>query len=387
MAVPSQQPAVALTQRPNYDNWPPFNKPPSYTIGFTLVEGSWPKFPGYDKTIATSFRRLWRSPHTTPGGGALWDQPGRYGTIPEWIPQKATGWFLFDFFRQLKQYSLDLEAARRPLIIPWSPKWVTPGGTQIDKDNGVIIELGGGKMYGIQGMRQVNVTDIIAINARCLAPVASEGDWICDGVGLWIPGGPPAVGSQGPKAKHDGLIEPKFFSEFIPNIEVRLVIFNAEYGRNSRAVPPGWVEHPLPGQPYADLGGVTLPEGPNEWMIPCYTGFALDISDAQIEAWLNDLDRRGLGKSAIYRESRRWFARNLRGYVNDVNRPTQLKTRVRASETGTGVHILESTGALEPTTRAQLAARDIVAGADAGGIGLDLLKFGKWVVTDGLPTR
>lgn len=381
--MPNQQPAVAFTLRPDYDNWPPHNKPPSYSIGVTYDLGSWPKFPAYDKTQATTFRRLWRNPNVAPGGGATWDQPGRYGTIKEWQPQQATGWFLFEFLRQLKQYSYDLEAARRPLIIPWSNKWVTPGGTQIDKDNGVLLDLGGGKLYGIQGMREASATDVIQINARCLAPVASIGDWVCDGVGYWEPGSPPARGSQGPKAKHDGLIEPNFFSEFIPNIEVRAVLFNVEFGPKARAVPPGWVEHPLPGQPYPNHS-VVLPEGPNEWMIPSYTGFCLDISDAQIKAWLDDLDRRGLGKSAIYRESRMWFARNLRGYVNDVNRPTQLKTRVRSAESGTGVHIFEGTGGLEPATRARLAARDITSATDMYELGRDLLKFGKWVVTDGL---
>ena len=95
-------------------------------IGITLGHGSWPIQPGWDKTRATGHIVVWPNPDV----GTVRENPGRFGTIAEWKPKQATGWFLFDFFRQLKQFALDLEAIRTPLLVPWGPGFSGAGGTQ-----------------------------------------------------------------------------------------------------------------------------------------------------------------------------------------------------------------------------------------------------------------
>lgn len=385
-----QTPALALDLLGDADNWPPRRLPPSHSIGIMTEEGSWPEFPGYDPTIATTSRVMWRSPQAAPGGGALWDEPGRYGTIPEWQPAKASGWFLFPWLRNLKQWSLDMEANARPLLVPWSNSWREAGGTQEDKDNGAVVLLSGGRWLEIQGARPVNVSDVWLINLR--GGKAALGHWVCDGVGLVTPQTRKFVqGSQGPLSKRDGTVGPEYLTRFLPDFEARLVGFNVAFDTTAPdpavAVPPGWVEHRLAGQPYRNHP-VTLPAGRHPNMIPCYTGFALDITDAGIEQWLAHLAATGRRKSIRYEEARRQFARNLRGWQTDADAPkagTKRPTRVRLAETGTGSKMLESKGTLEPVTAAAFAKCDVVTAADGAALGEDITRFGAWVVTDGLP--
>lgn len=383
-----QAPATAFLNFGSYLNWPPHNKPPAMSIGFTLTHGTWPV---YRKSDATTTSRLWRSPQFTEYGGALWDEPGRFGTIdiwkkkPIWTAYKGT-WL--HWLHDLHQFNADLAVERRWLDLPWNPKWVTPGGTdQTRSDNGVIIDLGSGQYYAVQGMRPAHGGDHLLSGIRTQGQGTRDGDWVCDGVGLYKPGTVPH-GSQGPKAKHDGLITPSFLSGFIPNIEVRLVGLNVEYGAGARAVKPGWVERPFSGiyngNPFGPASGVIMPEGPDPKMMPNFVGFAIDISDAEIERWIAHLDRKYPGKRTDrYRESQRWAARNLRGWPHDDVRPSgPLKTRIRLSETGGGEPIFESVGRYSHGK--EFAALGVSTDSDAYRIGEDLFLFARLVVTDGV---
>lgn len=379
-----QAPARVLMDRPDADNYPPTRLPSRRSIGIMTKAGSWPRRNGADPRVATTSRIVWRSAQAVPGGGAAWDQPGRYGTIPEWMPAQASGWFLFPWLRQLKQWSLDMEANARPLVVPWVPGSVEPGGTQPETaDNGCIVLLTGGRSLEIQGLRPVNASDVFLINLR--GGKAALGHFTCDAVSLRTPGAI-ARGSQGPKWKGDGLIGPEYLTRFVPAFEARLVGYPISYGPGASYVAPGWPEHPLPTW-YFNTPAPFGP-GPGPDRLPSFCGFALDITDAAIEAWLAHLRDTGRRKSVRYEEARRQFARNLRGWQTDADAPkadTKRPTRVRLAESGSGRHGLESEGTLEETAAALFAKSDVVTEADGWELGDELLEFGEWVVTDGLP--
>lgn len=367
-----QTPARAVVEFSDVTNWPPTSAPPQYSIRTAFREGSWAEFQGRN---AKGTRRLFRNP-----AGDLWYQPARYGSIREWQPAKATGWFLFDWLRQLKQWDFDMAANRTPLVIPWDPSWREAGGTQAQAaDNGCIVILADGTSYEIQGMAPLSDLDIAGINARCLQPVARRGDYRCDGITHRRPGVTPH-GSQGPVWKGDGLLRPEHLERFVPGLELSYVLPNTEWGPKARAVAPGWVEH-RNSQPFAGrMGGAIIPDvGPGK--VPNFCGLALDITDAEIERWINwcETDPDGISPSG-----RRHLAQNWRGYETDADRPTTLGTRIRVRESGTGQAILESVGDSDPTTAAAWAIHGVTA-KNAGGIGRGIYRFGRLVVTAGFP--
>ncbi len=332
-------------------NWPPTNNPPSYSIGFTLGHGSWPEWEARNATMKV---RMWRNPNPSPDGSYIWDEPARYGSIAEWKPKKAKGWFIHPFFRDLKQWQLDIDAVRTPLPLPWGKNWCGPGGTQsTSSDNGMIVNIDAERSYEILGLAPLSVTDVAQINARALAPVASLGDFRCDGIAARAPGIRPH-GSQGPLWKRDGLLRPDDLSR--PWTEPkRLVAFNVDWGPKATAAKGGWVEHPEDRPPYEGV-----PESGHADLIPCFTLFRLDITDADIEAWI---ESEGVHDRNLA-ESMRWFARGSRSQG------------WRLAESGTGVPFIESTGGVVPSERSAWAARGITDEATANRLGRNLLRFG-----------
>ena len=391
-----QTPAIAWVEKGSYDNHPPHNKPPSLSMDVFLEHGSWTVLrqaliPPAEETLLV----LWRTPDATGVVGDLWTLMAQNSGVKEWVPEKASGWFLFDFFRQIKQYQLDLEANRRPLILNWGQKWRTPGGTQMQSpDNGCIVMLPNGDRYEIQGLARINddvggFFTIAGINARAAASVAAVGHYRCDGISFIKAGQDETKvrGSQGPKSKLNGLIGPRYFREFIPDFEARYVLPNVAFGPKAKAVPPGWVEHPKPGQPYADQGGVIYPEGNNKDMVPCYTGSCLLWTDAKIQEWLDWLELptvEGVPAKKV-RQARYSWAINVRGWKTDADEPPpeKRKTRIRLSESGTGVGGFESEGVMDPATAAEFAKMGVVPGVQ---IGRGALRFAKMWITAGLPT-
>lgn len=379
--VLDQTPAQAVTLWGDADNWPPTNRAPSYTLGTSLGEGAWPEHDLRTTPLTErGERRIWRNPDQS--NGDLWYQPGRFGTILEWQPKKATGWFLAEFFRQLKQFALDMDAVRRPLVIGWGRKWREVGGTQgTHVDNGAIVIGLDGTSFEIQGMVPCSAWDIAQINGRCLAgqgvAYARLGDYRVDGISHRRPGITPH-GSQGPVWKADGMLRPEHLDRFVPSLELSIVLPNTEWGPTARAVPPGWVEHPN-SQPFASRMTVRIPDmGPGK--VPSFTGLAVDVTNDGIDAWLRWLAVEFPG-DGIDPERRRTFACNLRGWAWDASKPKTLATRIRVRESGTGGKILESTGDL-----ADWAVRSVTP-ANAGQLGRGLLRFGLLTVTDGLPAQ
>jgi hypothetical protein len=337
--------AQAFINKGARGNWPPLNNPPSFSIGFTLGHGSWPEWSAKN---ATTTVRLWRNPN-----GDLWDQPARYGTIGVWRPRIARPQW-WDFLRQLEQYRNDLTAIRTPLMIPWGRGWSGAGGTQAaSSDNGCIINIDADRSYEIQGLAPLNAADVLQINARALAPVASIGDYRCDGIAARAPGVRPH-GSQGPWWKRDGLLRPEDLSG--PWREPkRLVAFPVAYGASARAAAGAWVEHKGAIPAYEGLP----PEGHPD-LIPCGTRFLLDITDYQIEQWIM-----GEGVDTLLADSMRWFAKGLRSQG------------MRLMESGTGVPFIESTGGTVPAERSAWAARGITDEVTANRLGRNIWRYGK----------
>lgn len=187
---------------------------------------------------------------------------------------------------------------------------------------------------------------------------AAGWSWRVDGLSHCSPG--VAVrGSQGPWSKRDGLLTPAHLSGPWPG-PIRLVGFNVQYGPGATAVPGAWVEMPQASQ-RGPAERKILPTGNDPRMIPCGQQFRLNITDDDIEAWLDD---QGIAENLTLRVSMRWFAHGLRDHG------------MRLSESGTGYPIIESTGAVNPAEASAWAARGVTTQAQASGIGANLLRYG-----------
>ena len=132
-------------------------------------------------------------------------------------------------------------------------------------------------------------------------------------------------------------------------------------GTGATAAAGGWVEHPLQEQPYKGHP-VTLPLGDSLLMIPCWTTFRLDITNAQIEQWIID---QGLVPTSAAANSKRNFARGLR------DQGWQL------SESGTGNPVIESKGSLVADVRAEFAARGLVTETHYRNLGKNVFNYGR----------
>lgn len=340
--------AEAFLKYGSIDCWPPKNGGPITGIGITLGHGSWPVYQAPAKPKA--WRLFWRNPD-----GDLWDQPGRFGTIESWFP-KMTGMWWVDFPKTMT-------ALRSPLVVPWDPAWTEVGGTQsASADNGIIIELPDGTAYELQGMAKLNVATAAHVNARTFfsgAPTAEH--YRIDGV-FFRNGRNKPQGSQGPWSKSDGLMRPNWLRGPWPG-PVRLVGYNVQFGPTATAVKGARVEHPKAEQPYRNHP-VTLPMGNDPRMIPCGQLFKLDITDAEIEKWL-DVEK--VPPNSQLRVSKRWFAIGLRDHG------------MRLSETGTGFPILESSGGANPVEKAEWAKYGVNTEADANRLGAGVFAHGRLV--------
>ncbi|OPZ65798.1 MAG: hypothetical protein BWY85_00288 [Firmicutes bacterium ADurb.Bin506] len=148
-------------------------------------------------------------------------------------------------------------------------------------------------------------------------------------------------------------------------------MFPLQFGPNGRAVDGGWVESPEPKIPFrSDIKRA----GDDERLFPCFQGFRLEITDRQIEAWV--ASRPG---SIALCESRRWFARNLRGYTTDADRPTAPRATMRATMSGTGSTNINSVGTRVPRIKAQWIAAGVTSDAIARKIGDRILEHGELV--------
>ena len=395
MPIFDQRAAAAWMDFGSYENWPPYNRPPSRNLDVFLEHGSWPVLRQAKVKPADLIDMIL---HPNPDVGFVQENPNRFGSIPQWkadLSQRVKGLDWIPWLRDIKQWTLDLTArqkALRPLVVKWGKNWRTPGGTQAQSpDNGVIVMMPNGDRYEIQGLARLNDDPIghwtiAIINQRAGSPVASVGHWRCDAISLVKAGADESKipGSQGPKSKLNGLIGPRYFREFIPDFEARYVLPNVEFGPKARAVKPGWPEHPKPGQPYVDQGGVIYPEGPDPKMVPCFTGSHIMWTDARIQQWLDWLETPAVEGPAAkkVRSARYFWAINVRGWETDADEPKVPKTRIRLSESGTGVGGFESEGVCDPDTAAEFAKLGVTPAVQ---IGKGALRYGVIVITDGVP--
>lgn len=368
-----QAPARALVEKSSSRNWPPFNEPPTNTLGTSLHAGAWVE---HDERALSAAdrgeRRIWRNPDQTYGD--MWNQPGRFGSILQWQAKRASkalpGWL-----RQLRQYALDLDACRTPLVLPWGARWREVGGTQAQAaDNGCIVTVADGTSYEIQGMAPLSDWDVFQINLRVGAEVARRGDYRVDAITHRRPGVTPH-GSQGPVWKADGLLRPQHLAGFVPGAELALVLPNVEKGPKARAVPPGWVELTT-AQPFAGRTGGAQIADVGTGTVPNFCPFGVLIDDRGIEAWLTHLDT-NYPSDGIPAAKRRNLIRNLRGYETDASKPPEPPTTLRCRENGTGVAIVESNGDL-----AGFAAQGVTP-TNCGVLLRDLWLFATPIVTKG----
>lgn len=334
-------PARILTNFGDPAAWP--NGRADLTLGTRFDSCSWPI---WSERLDQPNRHitLWRNPQHL-------DSPGRWHGVDEWARkpgQTARQW------------------AAVPLRVPWGNGWGGDGGTS---DNGCIVELTDGTRLEIQGLSPVNIVDAVLINLRAGKTVARTSHYRADCVVHRRPGVEPKS-AMGPKWRSDGLLRPDHLRQLIVE-ELALTVFPLQFGPNGRAVDGGWVESPGAKIPFrTDVKRA----GDDERLFPCFQGFRVDILDAEIEAWIS-----AVKTPANLVESRRWFARNLRGYTTDADRPTAPRATMRATMSGTGSTNINSVGTRVPRIKAQWIAAGVTSDAIARKIGDRILEHGELV--------
>lgn len=316
---------------------------PNTTLGTRFDMCSWPVW--YERADkANRYITVWRNPQ-------VFDELGRWHGVDEWARkpgQTARQW------------------AAVPLRVPWGNGW---GGDQGTSDNGCIVELADGSRLEIQGLSPVNIVDAVLINLRAGKTVARTSHYRADCVVHRRPGVEPKS-AMGPKWRSDGLLRPEHLRGLVDE-ELALTVFPLQFGPTGRAVDGGWVESPGAKIPFrTDVKRA----GDDDRLFPCFQGFRLEITDCQIEAWV--ASRPG---SIALRESRRWFARNLRGYTTDADRPTAPRATMRAVMSGTGGTNINSVGDRNPRVKAQWAACGVTSDAIARRLGDRILEYGRLV--------
>lgn len=253
--------------------------------------------------------RVWRRP-------VFRDEPARWLGVTEWVPKKASGWFLFDFLRGLKQWEYDLAAYRTPAILDYDPRVMkqadgTDGVLCIDDD---ATGLNGTETLNLR--RLDNEVQVAEINAALLGTYAKIGDYVVDKMIRRNDSTRKVMKSHGFRgvgsSRKDGVVRAQWIADaFIPSaISMAAVMIQFGAGATFR-FPAGGVEHPLGtdrNQHGIDSTG-TYPQGNVPSMVPHGSRFALDITDVEIENWL---DRRGL--EGVKRRTARAFAVALRDY-------------------------------------------------------------------------
>ncbi len=334
-------PARILTNFGDPAAWP--NGRADLTLGTRFDSCSWPI---WSERLDQPNRHLilWRNPQHL-------DSPGRWHGVDEWARKPG---------------QTSREWAAIPLKVPWGNGWGGDGGTT---DNGCIIELADGSRLEIQGLSPVNIVDAVLINLRAGRTIATTSHFRADCVVHRRPGVTPRS-AMGPKWRSDGLLHPAHLRSMVGD-ELALTVFPLQFGPDGKAVDGGWVESPGPKPPYRkDIKRA----GNDPRLIPCFQAFRLDISDAQIERWIT-----AIGTPVALVESRRWFARNLRGWCHDIDRPVHPKPTMRATMSGTGSTNINSVGDRNPRVKAQWAACGVTSDAIARRLGDRILEHGELV--------
>lgn len=355
--------ARALLDWGTYEQWLPETDPrhrstPLDGIGITLGHGSWPP---YDASEATTELRVWPNP-------ALFDEPGRYGTVDAWCTEAGKA-------IPGGRLTADLTRRRRPAVIPWARAWTGAGGTQWERsDNGVIVENPDGTAWVIQGLRRATVFDRLQLNLRLWANVARDGDMVADAIRFDAPDRVQR-GSQGPWSKRRGLLRPEHFTgEVPPPATISFVGFNVAHGPGAIAATGAWVEHPGKGQ-RARSGGlpVRLPEGHHpDLMILPGERFPWFITNAAISDWL---DSENVPPTDPLRQTKRKFAVMVRSGEHPSDAP-DAEGVLACEESGTAQPIIQCTGAVGAYEAAKWAALGITDPTIARNLGRGMFPFG-----------
>lgn len=363
----TQRSALAYQSHGSIAQWTTTPGVPYRHFGFTLGHGSWPSYfvpPG--SPLITGSIVIWRNPN-----GDLWDQPGRYGSIPQWRAGQDMNFFEY------------IDAARQPLVVPWGPTLHTAGGSQPESpDNGIILLTDDDGVTGYEFQSLVLIEDdfggmatIAQLNLKQFGSYAAVGHYRIDGV-YRRGSGYPLTGSQVNIGKYDTLLKPRHLDPggWGPDEMISLVGFNVAWGPAATAAPGihgEHVEHPGPVQSYG-LPDVVFPMGDDAKMMRPGEGFAVQVTDARIEEWVA-----ASGATGALANSKRNFAKGCRGPVDINGRPT--RQRIKLKESGTGYPIIESTGGVNPVDAAAFAARGIDTEQKANDLGKDLLNYGTLV--------
>lgn len=318
---------------------------PNTTLGTRFNSCSWPI---WSERLDQPNRHitLWRNPQHL-------DSPGRWHGVDEWARKPG---------------QTDREWAAISLKVPWGNGW---GGDQGTSDNGCIVELADGTRLEIQGLSPINIIDATLINLRAGKTVARTSHYRADCVVHRRPGVEPKS-AMGPKWRSDGLLRPDHLRQLIVE-ELALTVFPLQFGPTGRAVDGGWVESPGAKIPFrTDVKRA----GDDERLFPCFQAFRLEILDAEIEAWIS-----AVKTPASLVESRRWLARNLRGWAADTDRPATPRPTMRATMSGTGSTNINSVGDRNPRVKAQWAACGVTSDAIARKLGDRILEHGELVAT------
>jgi len=248
--------------------WSPF--PPAGTewgagdpldgIGVRLGPGSWARWNGWESTRTIRV-------HPSPDA---WDSPGMWSTVAMWAGRKTP--------------------TSKPVLVPWGNGWGGPGGFTLEQDNGIMVDLAPDRAEGFEllGLRKATVLDRFLIGWACRTAMPADGCYVADRINQRRPGVVPK-GAQGPWWWQQGVLGPEMLRGAPWRGPLRIVVHNVSFGPTAvSADDDGWVEHPLPGQPYGPNHPIVYPEGPDPRMLDCGQELTVSIDDARIDRWLDD---------------------------------------------------------------------------------------------------
>lgn len=277
----------------NWENKKPTGKIPfcppllidSYSISIYTLDGSEPQV------------NVWRA---VP----FRDDPARWAGCHEYVAEKATGWFLFDFARRWKQAELDMKAYRTPAKIKFdSKRFKRPDGT----DGIIIVFEDATERNSVQMLnpRVMNKGDADYMNFFMLGEYAKPGDIVVDGMARRNPITSRTMAGHGfggvGSSRLDGVIRSEWLRD--KHIPTALSMSTVPISFGPEAVfrrPATVVEHPKGtdrNQHGIDSTG-TYPMGPGPYAVPHGSRFYLTISEEELTRRLN---KRGL--VGAYRDS------------------------------------------------------------------------------------
>lgn len=257
----------AFTLWSRFDNWPTKTAPaknvppvPLDGIGVRLGAGSWARWNGWEGTRTI---RVLPSPDS-------WDDPGMWSTVEQWAGRKTP--------------------TAEPVGVPWGNGWGGPGGFTGQNDNGIMVDLDRDRVEGweLLNLRPSTLIDRFLIAWATGTPMPPESLMVADRINQRRPGVAPK-GAQGPWWWQQGVLGAEMLRGAPWRGPLRIVVHNVSFGpKATSADPAGWVEHPLPGQPYGPSHPIVYPEGPSPRMVDCGQEIAVTIDDARIGRWLDD---------------------------------------------------------------------------------------------------